>query len=148
MVPGEHIKKKKDTTHKREDFVVPLLKNGTHLQQLDVGKIDEMPVLDLFGEPWMGEDQLRHSFTQMTADVDVFAARPRAKDGSILRVGEVLHSSSKQNSVESQTNRKVRSPVKHQQRGTSHRFHVSDEPIVSATLQQARDFKNTQTHTQ
>mmetsp|Transcript_49477 Transcript_49477/g.140182 ORF Transcript_49477/g.140182 Transcript_49477/m.140182 type:complete len:1156 (+) Transcript_49477:108-3575(+) len=89
MEKGEHIKAG-DVAHKRQDFTVPLLANGAALTMLRSLNVSQLPVLNLFGEPWLREAQLEEKLRRAATDASLSNDRPRHQQPSLLAVGEEL----------------------------------------------------------
>ena len=96
MEKGEHIM---STQRDDSDFQVPLLRDRKPLERLVLPDLSLLPVLDLFGEPWLTEDELlRRTLRQMAVDVKgvppTFLKRKSSQKLSILLAGNSISSSS------------------------------------------------------
>ena len=91
MEKGEHIKSG-DVDHKRQDFTVPLLVDGAPLLHLRSLKVSQLRVLNLFGKPWLREEELKQMLAGMASGASSVVPGVRQRQPSLLAVGEELSS--------------------------------------------------------
>lgn len=92
MEKGVHIVAKK-TKSQQAEFEVPLLLDGSSIAHLTLNNISALPVLNLFGEPWLREAELHSYLKTLTTDGVPKRNSPRREVPNIMNVGDQLHSS-------------------------------------------------------
>ena len=94
MERGVHITKGGSSEHKKNEFQVPLLQDGTRVQRLELQNVSHLPVFDLFGEPWLREEELMLTLHQMASDPRSLKTTNLATvwTNDILRVGDEVSS--------------------------------------------------------
>ena len=66
---GEHITARNVHEFDITSFSVPLLRGHNKISRLQLPDMSELPVFDLFGEPWLTKGELRRTLLQMASDV-------------------------------------------------------------------------------
>ena len=94
---GEHIThKQRDKEDMKADFQVPLLQDGKPLSRLQISDLSGVPVLDLFGEPWLRTEELMRTLQQMALDpynLDKKYLSTRKEQAAFLLSGNSISSS-------------------------------------------------------